>query len=95
MTLEALKNFIENNDFGFASANGSFCAICDNEDRERLLENIGKWNSPQTVEGEKLADVLLHFPEFNEEIDNGCRILSCEVYDGSNLSDTYYFAVYE
>lgn len=95
MTFETLKDFIKNNDFGFASANGNFGAICDNEQREMLLSNSDNWNSPEPAEGEELAELIEHFPEFEEEINNGCHIYKCEVYEGANRTDIYYFAYYE
>ena len=95
MTLETLKDFIKNNDFGFASANGTFGAICEKEQRGMLLSDSDKWNSPELVEGDELDELIERFPEFKEEIDNGCRIYKCEVYEGANRMDVYYFAYYE
>ena len=95
MTLETLKDFIKNNDFGFASANGTFGAICENEQRGMLLSDSGKWNSPEPVVGEELTELAERFPDFQEEIANGCQIYKCEVYDGANRTDIYYFAYCE
>lgn len=95
MTLETIKKFIETEDFAFASANGTFGCINYKEEREMLLSNANNWNSPELVEGEELAELTERFPEFEEEIANGCQIYSCEVYDGANRTDTYYIAYYE
>ena len=95
MTLETLKDFIKNNDFGFASANGTFGAICENEQRGMLLSDSDKWNSPELVEGDELDELTERFPEFKEEIDSGCHVYKCEVYEGANRTDIYYFAYYE
>ena len=95
MTLEDIRKFIETEDFGFASANGTFGAICDNEQREMILSNFEQWNTPEAVEGEELAELFSHFPEFKEETANGCLIYSCDVYEEANRIDTYYIAYYE
>ena len=99
MTIETIKDFISTEDFGFACTTGVFGAICNNEAREILLENVS-WddcNTPELLEGEALEDVLAHFPEFQEEIDNGCEIYAIEEYehDGANRIETYYIAYYK
>ena len=51
MTTEQLKQFVANNDFGYAEATGLFCAICDNEARQYVLDALDRCNSPEKVGG--------------------------------------------
>ena len=54
MTTEQLKQFVANNDFGYAETTGLFCAICDNEARQYVLNVLDRCNSPEEVGGQNL-----------------------------------------
>lgn len=51
MTTEQLKQFVANNDFGYADTTGAFCAICDNDAREWVLDTLDRCNSPAELGG--------------------------------------------
>lgn len=93
MTTEQLKQFVANNDFGYADTTGAFCAICDNGAREWVLDVLVRCNSPEKV-GADLDDVLEHHPEFREELANGCTIYACEEYNEATKVNTHYIAYY-
>ena len=94
MTTEQLKQFVANNDFGYAETTGLFCAICDNEARQYVLNVLDRCNSPEEVGGAELDDVLEQHPEFRNELANGCTIYACEEYNEATKINTHWIAYY-
>lgn len=95
MTTERLQSFVVNNDFGYSEITGVFCAVCDNQAKEQIVEILARCNTPEKVEGENLDALLEFHPEFKGELDNGCTIYACEEYDGANRVNTHFIAYYE
>lgn len=95
MTILQLKQFVADNDFGYADTAGCFCAICDNDAKQTIIDVLDRCNTPKKVKSfEELRELLSHHPEFSQEIANGCDIYSCEEYDGANRINTHYIAYY-
>lgn len=95
MTTEQLKQFVADKDFGYAETTGAFCAVCDNETKDKIADILTYCNAPEMVQGEELNYLLSHHPEFGREIANGCQIYACEEYNGANRVNTHYIAYYD
>lgn len=95
MTTEQLKQFVADNDFGYSESTGVFSAVCDDEAKATITDILSHCNAPVKVEGVELKHLLLHHPEFGQEIVNGCEIFACEEYDGANQVNTHYIAYYD
>lgn len=94
MTTKEMKDFVADNDFGYAETTGIFGCIDTPQDREEILNLLDRCNQPEELTGEELEDVLRRHPEFRDEIFNGCTIYACEEYEGANRVNTHYIAYY-